>query len=83
LTDIYQLLLEQNGHPKSCNSSNAHGLPGMKTGLSLFETRQEDTEKKKIPNLFAPLAWRLGRRISSLLAVVCHSADNKSQSLEV
>jgi len=57
LTDIYHLLIEQNGHPNSCNSSNAHGLPGMKTGLSLFETRQEVTEKKNLPTLLAPLAW--------------------------
>jgi hypothetical protein len=50
--------MEQNGHPNSSNSSNAHGLPGTKTGLSLFETRQKDGKKKNLPNLFAPLAWQ-------------------------
>jgi hypothetical protein len=84
LTDICHPLIEQNGHPNSRNSSNAHGLPGMKTGLSLFETRQEDTEKKNLPTIFAPIARGLDCGISSLLVVVCHChcAHNKSHCLE-
>jgi hypothetical protein len=81
LKDFYHLIIEQHGHPNCCNSSNAHGLPGIMTGLSLFETRKEDREKIFQPySLFSP--GRPDRSISSLLTVVCHSADNKSHSLE-
>jgi len=52
LTDICNPLIEQNGHPNSRNSSNAHGLPGMKTGvIFIWNKTGRYGGKKKSSNL--------------------------------